>query len=1014
MPVRVYSAIETPDGVAVTVASGQCLRMHCWIDVPRRAVQSRLVRVFDNGTEVEVFQRTVYGVTADFGPDSLKVIASGSVVVAHWLEGDLGISGGDPVPANPVIRRFTIDLNALETAAWTNRGTLSVERFMHDLQPVQEHASDYVIAFLTTADVLVVRRFNGLDWVDIAWSANANGGAAVALRCCSVYAHETDGDALVTFEGTGLTANLVRSTRFAVTNGTGAATDTSFTALPAVYLFQATHARTASRSVGLLVECSRTEADFDAPLVAYVRLSSQTASPSTDEHWVYHLRLLGQAFAFAGARETGAEPNVYALVGYKQLEVEEFGNSSAWVCNFSANDWAGSGDQTIRPRPVATFNLGDIDARVSGYTPDGDTVPGRGTERRCGHLPHVQGCPETGRAVKSRTWSVLGFAKLTAMSTAASAPLQPTAATVQAIRFFVEEPWTIYRDGSEPTAPTTCYLGENPHVVGAVREAGAGAVIGGGCPAYYDGHAVVPIGYPWPPEILAIEEGVAGDLVAGTYLYVATWERRDAAGQLHRSAPSAIFTYESAGAFRAELSIGTLTIDTRDDTFHYPNAAPINCVLWRTEPGGLVFYRVFAEEGASNAIRFTPENDPYGYQITASDDVDDANLVRHEALPYQLIDGAFQPLPPYAPPASNAIAKWQNRIFLQSSQDLRVLNYSHEMLPEPGGTRTLPPEFHPNLQIRIDGLGRVLAMEPRDQELVVFTSTATYSITGEGADGSGQNSTYQVSLLSQNAGTIDARSVVSTPAGIFAQTLHGLYCDRGGGQIEHVQIGGKVLDTIRTGGNLRGGSYLADRGAVRWVSNGAPTGEPLMLELDLQSMRWSVSPLALGDLPGGSAQLCATAGSAVWHGTGREALHVVLQAGALLLERASDDATPWADEDRNSTDAVPLRVLLNPVHFDGIDGFVRINRWVVALEKPTASGVRVTYYAWRSGRYEDVAGEVFTFTSPAGERLELRPREQKCAAAWIEIEEINPAATENIRIVGTHVLAGTKKGLRRA
>lgn len=1017
MPVEIFTGIETPDGVAVTIGSGQCLRMHCWINVARRSVESRLMRVQDDGAEVEVFRRTVYTVTADFGPDCLKVIASGNVVVAHWLEGEevVGVPG---TWMNPVIRRFTFDLDGLDSAAWTDRGTLSVVRFMHDLQPVIGHASDFVIAFISTADACVVRRYNGLAWVDIDWDASANGGTAVALRCISVYANDDDDDALVTFEGTGGAANEVWSTRFVAADGSSAATVQSFTALPPIYLFQATHARYGARDVALLVEVAPTENDVDVPMVAGTRLSSLTAAPLTSEHAVYHLRLLGQAFTFAGARETSSAPNLYALVGYKQAVSDEFGNSAAWVANFSAIDWGDASDNTVRPRPCATFNFGDIDTRTSGATPDGSTVLGWGTERRCGHLPHAQAAPETGRAVKTRTWSVLGFAKLMAMSTSAlvRAPLQPVAADVKGLRFFVEEPWVIHRDGSEPAAPTTCYRGENPHVVGALRDAAAGAAIGGGCPAYYDGSRVVPIGYPWPPEAMSVTEGAAGNLTAGTYLYVATWEWRDAAGQLHRSAPGPIFEHESTGSFAVSVVIGTLSFDTRDDAYHHPGSAPINCVLWRTEVGGLVFYRVYASTEASGyPVRNTAENDPFGDVFTITDNISDATLVQHEALPYQLIDGSFNPLPPYPPPASNAIAKWQNRIFLQSSQDLRVINYSQEMLPEPGGIRTLPPEFSPGLQIRIDGLGRVLAMEPRDQELVLFTSDAIYSISGFGADGSGQNASYQVTEIMSGIGCIDARSIVSTAAGVFFQGHHGLYC-LVGSSVEHVQIGAKVLDVIRTGGNLRGACYLKDRAAVRWVTNGAPSGEPLMLELDLQTMRWSVSPLALGDQPGGSDQMCATAGSTVWMGTNREALHVVLQAGAILIEWATTDATPYADQNRSGAVAVPLRVQLNPVHLDGIDGFVLLRRVGLAFEKPNASGIRITHYAWREGRYEDATGQVIDYASPALERPRpYGPRSQKCAAFWIDISELTAVpSTENLRIVGIHIEAGIKRGLRKA
>jgi hypothetical protein len=1008
VPARIYSGIETPDG-ALVVLDGHALRMHVWVDWSRRTVESRLMRVQDDGAEIEVFTRRVHtlGAGLTVGPDCLKAIAAGDVVVVHWVEASQG-------PSSIGIRRYTIDLSTLETAQWTDRNTLPVQRCLHDLQPIAG-STDFITCHMTAGDVLVVRRYDGFDWIDIDWSANANGGTPVHFFCATVFASDIDNGALVVFENTGAEANRIWCTRFDAADGSGAASAEVFTVLPDVYLFQATFASLGIWQVGLLVEVAPLENTFDVPSVAYVAVSSVTAGPITNEHAVFHLRVLGQAFTFAGARPDAGSPNFYALVGYKETIANEWGNGSAWVANFAASEWNNGNDNTVRPRPVATFNFGDLDTRVSGYTPDGGAVLGWGTERRVGCLPHAQGSPRSGRALKTRAWSVLGFAKLMPMSSSFAAPLQAVAATVQAIRFHVEEPWTMHRDPSEPATPSVCYRGENPHMVGALREASGGAAIGGGCPAYYDGHAIVPIGYHWPPEIFDVADAAAGNLEAGgTYLYCATWEWRDSAGQLHRSAPGTIVTHTVGPMLgRTALTIGSITIDSRDDAHHYPGCAPINAVIWRTTAGGIAFHRVYAQEGSVYAARFTPRNDPFSGFVVAQDDVSDADLVRHEPLPYQLINGVFTPLPPRPPPASNAIAKWQNRIWLASSQDTRLLYYSQEILPEPGGTRSLPPEFNPALVVRIDGLGRVIALEPRDQELVLFTSDAIYSLTGFGADGAGQDASYQVTDVLRGVGCIDARSVVSTAAGIFFQSHHGLYCLTGNG-VEHVELGAKVLDAIATGGNLRGATYLKDRAAVRWVTNASPSGAPRMLELDLQHLRWSISPLALGDQPGGSNLLCATAGSAVWQAVGREALHVVLQAGALLVERATSDAAPYADENRSGPVSIPLRVRLSPVHLDGINGFVSLRRVAVALEKPNASAYRIVHYAWRRGRYEDVIGEARDYASPAPERPRpYGPRQQRCAAFWIEVQEVDPPLTENLRFLGVQIEVGVMTGLRK-
>jgi hypothetical protein len=347
------------------------------------------------------------------------------------------------------------------------------------------------------------------------------------------------------------------------------------------------------------------------------------------------------------------------------------------------------------------------------------------------------------------------------------------------------------------------------------------------------------------------------------------------------------------------------------------------------------------------------------------------------------------------------------------------------MLPEPGGIRTLPPEFSPSLTLRIDGIGRINGFLERDDELIALTSDASYSITGIGPDPTGGNGSFQVATISTVVGTLDQRSLCLTPAGIFGQNRHGLYLHSPGGGFEYLELGAKVADVIRTGGNIRAATYLPDRAAVRFVTNGAPTAEPLVLELDLVHMRWSVHPLALADLPNGTNAGCTAVGGCSWLGADKTLHHVVVQQNALLVERSTADATPWADENRTGLLAVPLRVRLRPIHLDGINGFVLLRRVGLAFEKPDESGVQATHYAWRDGRYEDAAGEVLTWPSPAPERPpSYGPRRQKCAAFWIDLEELpevpglglDPVVpyTENIRIVGIHCEVGVKRGLRKA
>lgn len=1019
MPATVYAGVQQFDNWSVTI-SGRTYRCSIWIDDGRRTVESRCCVVQASGAEVELFRRTVYTVTADYGPDCPKIVASGNVFVVHFLEGAESLIAPGTYE-DPEIRRVTFDMSAFESAQWTDRGTMAVGRFMHDLRPVLEHASDFLIAYVDDSEIPHMRRFDGLDWVDIAWTADA-AHACEHHRALSCYAHDADNDAIMVYERVGAEAFHFWVTRADASTGTNTVTSRVLASLPDSYLWQARFCRWAGGQVNLVVESGEVEDAYQIPMLSYQRVDSGDASVLSLTQGVYHLRMLGEPFSYAGSRATDTEPNCYVLVGYTNVAPDsEFLQRNAFVLDLFAPEWANADAAfTIRPRPMWVGNLGDFDCRNSGASPDDDAIAGWAIGRRTGHVSSASPGAVVGPTLKTRSWAVGGWAKLVAMSSSGEAPLQPMAACGLTVRFQVEEPTQAFRDGTDPDTPDACYHGLNRFTVGAAREAGGGAVIGGGCMYYYDHSRVFEVGYCWHPEIIGIGELTEGDVADGTYLYTVTFEQRDALGQLHRSAPALPVSYAAIGGGEVvQVLVNTQTLSLRDNTYVYPGAPPINAVLWRTEAGGTVFYRVNARynPATGNRLRDTDENDPTLAYTACQDNVQDASLVQHETLPFVLINGAWTPLPPFQPPAASCIEKWQNRIWLASSQDPRVIYYSQEMLPEQGGTRTLPPEFNSSLVVRSDGIGTVIALHAREEELLVYTTDAVYSITGLGADGAGNDASYQLSFVTRSAGTIEPRSLVSTPAGTFAQTMHGLYCLRGG-EFEYLQLGAHVADVVRTGGNLRAATYLRDRGAVRWVTNGAVEGAPLAIELDLLTMRWSVHPLAAGDLPGGSEAFSAAVGGCSWLGDGGYELHVVVQQGAILIERTPDDDEPYADENRLGSRAVPLRVRLRPIHLDGIDGFVLLRRVGLAFEKPDDSAIRVTHYAWRRGRYEDVVGENRDYPSPALERPRpYGPRQQKCAAFWIDIQELaDPEipATENLRILGMHIEAGIKRGLRKA
>lgn len=1028
MPAQLYTAHEQPDVAAITLPDGgPTIRCSVFVDAATRRLVSVGVRVHENGSEHEVFRKVIQDVGAaeiGYGPDAPKIIAVGTTFHVHWLTGDVVLDA----PTNPALRKATLDLAAYDTTpGWTQRGSIPVDEFCHDLKRLSD--TEYLVAhFSGGAGVPRVRRMYANTWVDIEWSQPLV--HAAVPRVLQLYTNGPDGTAIVVYERTGGAAGQIWCTRMGATNGLGQVHARVCTGFTDLHLFQATWATYSSTLAALLLEVSQPSSvagspaagGLRIPAVAYglVNLASAAMGAWGLDH---HLRLLSGAWAFASDRETSIEPNVYAMIGYQNAGAGQFSQRRAWIANFDTSRWTagpsyGNGLLAARPRPVSNLTLGDFDTRLSGISPGVSTVTGF-IGRRVNQLSSACLGADAGYTLKTSYVVAVAFGKLMAISSFAEAPLQPVHASIKGVRFHPEEPWILYRYDTEPEADPGTYHGLSPFTVGAMFEAGIGAFIGGGTPAVYAGDTCES-GYCWEPEIYSLEGSeLPGNVDVGTHFYCATYERRDLRGALHRSAPSQPVPIDVGVEIGAVLtpqnvtiSVSTLTLSMRDNVDHYPQASPVEIVIWRTAAGGTVFRRVFAQYGASNRPQDTPRNDPSTWEVTAVDAVSDASLGAQEILPYSLIGGQWTPLPPYQPPAFSCTAKWQNRVWGVSSQDGTVW-YSHEILPEQGGTTPLPPEFNPSLVLRVDGLGQIVAMQEMDDALILFAESAIYAVTGWGADPTGAGSSLQVRTIITGVGCIEPRSVVLTTEGIFFQSYKGLYLLNRGQALEYITRGANVEDSVLEGGNVRGATHMPDRHEIRFVLDDED-GNPCVLLYDYQHDAWSHFTLPRGDLPGGTAALSRAAGSCAWQGTPGEALHVVIEQGAVLVEHSAADAAPYTDEDRNSADPIPLEVRMSWVHPSGLAGYQRTQRIVVHLAKPNASGVRVEVETDIDGTYANPLSETFTFATPAPASCECHLANQTGHAYRVRVYEITPVpASENLSVTGVTMLVGLRKGLRK-
>ncbi|MEM9462130.1 MAG: hypothetical protein AAGF11_48690, partial [Myxococcota bacterium] len=743
MPQEVYPAHDQPD--VATVTDGEHTVMcTVFVDVPRNTLESVAFVVLDNGTQQLLWRKTIRSTPeGSIGPDCPRIMAVGTRFVVHWLEGTTD------EPPTPALHRSWIDINNYASVTtWTYEGSVTATRFMYDAQPIGS-ATDYVVVTVRAGDIPRVQRFNGMRWIDTTWGQNLT--LAVMPQILAIWGR--DGESVLVAYAR---LNRVWCTRINANDGLAQASMQVFASLPTLHAFQAGFAQYSTTAVALVLEYTELAGVAGSPLgsgimipsVAYGLVTMATAVMGTQHAW-HHLRLLTRPLAFAGARQTASEPNIYAVVAYQNAARDELLQRNAWVVNLDARRWTSSLPHTVRPRPVSNLNLGDMDTRVSGYSPDGNVLGAFSVGRRINHISSWAAGAERGLTLKSRSAALVAWGKVMTVSDLLRPQRTfPVAATIKLAEYHIEEPWTLTRDGSEPAAGSEPYHGLSPYVVGQTVAAGAGGVVGGGTPAIYDGQRLVEAGFSWAPEIYEITNSGIGSVLAGTYQYCATFERRDARGQLHRSAPSIPVSHTVPGgpSQRIELEISTMTLSMRDNTDHYPDAAPIEISLWRTTAGGTVFRRVYGRTGSANAPRETPTNDPSTWRVTVSDSVPDSGLEQHEILPFSLINGAWTPLPPMQPPAFSTITSWQDRTWGVSSQD-GVIWYSQENLPEPGGTQYLAPEWNPNLVFRVDGYGRCIALQPMDEALVAFFEDSIVAITGFGAAPDGTGATLQSRLI---------------------------------------------------------------------------------------------------------------------------------------------------------------------------------------------------------------------------------------------------------------------------
>lgn len=500
-------------------------------------------------------------------------------------------------------------------------------------------------------------------------------------------------------------------------------------------------------------------------------------------------------------------------------------------------------------------------------------------------------------------------------------------------------------------------------------------IIGGGILADFDGEKCTesqPIARP----LVYVSESGPG--VTQTFNVVAIFRWVDAAGNLHRSAPSApvtaTLTNETATVY-AGIPAWSGIVET--DLY----APAID--LYVTTDGGSTYY--LAQSGG---VKFV--GTPITCWYTFSD-------VRAAAgtEPQLYSDGSSsQELTSDPPPAMHALARIGDRIWGIDAEDRARVWYTK---PIAAG---YAPEWNVACTLFIGDDG--VAIEDVGGTPTVFGARGIWQIFGEGPNALGVGSFAPARRLPHEITCISPR-VAKTPAGVAFRSHRGVMLLDVSGQLQPIGLPVELLTRVT----------LPLHADADWYQQ---------LKYDERN-----NELRLVDETKGDFVYSMSEGKwAKWSGL----------SGSNIYDVAVVDGRTWVARSQSSSrflssEALPGEtdhVLQNYgwsyetpwIRFDGVGGYVRV--WRVVLQLRVPSGADLTIVSSVSAQYTTRDGAINTFTwtgseldaeftaqgAPADGLLELtiHPAAQKCGAFRLYITETESLSTLGVQPVNARVFYG--------
>lgn len=277
----------------------------------------------------------------------------------------------------------------------------------------------------------------------------------------------------------------------------------------------------------------------------------------------------------------------------------------------------------------------------------------------------------------------------------------------------------------------------------------------------YDGTAPVEHGFDvWPEDLFHIDSGVGGNLGNYQFYYVFTYEWTDAAGSIHRSAPSVPLSVDLSGS-----ATGTNSVVLSIPTLRLTSKTSVRIVGYRWSTNQQVYYQF-------TSITSPTLNSTSSDSVSVTDTLADSSILGNSIL--YTTGGVIENI---GAPACSGIALFRSRLFIIDAEDRNTVWYSKQVLP---GT---PVELSDLLTLFVSptsgaqgSTGDLSALTAMDDKLILFKKDAAYYVTGNGPDSTGANNDFSEAVyITSTVGCDNSNSIVLTPKGVMFQSDKGIW-----------------------------------------------------------------------------------------------------------------------------------------------------------------------------------------------------------------------------------------------